>query len=59
MQADGEIRRWSASDRELFEDEEPVCAVCGDDLQVGQVVQERPAFSLKFFHVDADDCVGA
>jgi hypothetical protein len=60
MPADGQVRPWRTDDAELFEsEEEAVCAGCGEPLEEGRRVQERPAFSLRFFHVDAADCAMA
>ena len=57
MPANGQHKPWSASDQELFpEDEEATCQKCGQALQLGQMVQERPAFSLAFYHDDDKDC---
>lgn len=52
----GEARPWSESDLSLFEDDEAVCSACDEPLRAGQVVQERPSFSLKFWHVTPGDC---
>lgn len=60
---DGRAAPWSRDDEALFRDDEDadeaVCAACNQPLVVGQMVQERPAFSLHFYHARARDCVAA
>lgn len=56
MNENGQARAWSYDDDELFEDDEKVAACCGQPIRVGQVIQERPAFSMAFYHCDTTDC---
>lgn len=56
MPKDGAIRRWNYDDADLLDEDESVCADCGKPFQLDQEVQERPAFSLRFYHVNTDDC---
>ena len=53
---DGNPAPWNRNDAETFEDDEKQCAACGQPFAVGEVVQERPAFSLHFYHVNTRDC---
>jgi hypothetical protein len=53
---DGKPSPWTRDDAALFETEEARCARCGERFVVGQVVQERPAFSLRFYHTTPRDC---
>jgi hypothetical protein len=52
----GEARKWSYGDDDLFDEDEKICDACGGPFVIGQVIQERPAFSLRFYHVDTKDC---
>ena len=53
----GQPSPWSRDDVELFKDDEKRCAACDEPFLVGQEVQERPAFSLRFYHVSPRDCL--
>lgn len=54
--ADGQAKPWTYEDSYGFPD--AACPRCGRPLEEGQLVQERPAFSLDFFHVNEADCDG-
>jgi len=56
MEQPGKIARWNYNDDEQFDEEQRACAACGEVFVVGQRVQERPAFSLHFYHTDTKDC---